>query len=63
MHAPKAATFLQVIKIRWGVTAHLTFMFFSFATNVIVSSMLITGGSDTVNALSVRDCFPDRAQS
>ncbi|KAL8287292.1 hypothetical protein RQP46_003744 [Phenoliferia psychrophenolica] len=52
MNAPHAHTFLEVVKARWGLAGHLTFGFFSFATNIIVSSMLITGGSATVNDLT-----------
>lgn len=61
MNAPKAATFLQVIRTRWGTAGHLTFMFFGLSTNLIVSSMLITGGSATVASLTgmstVAACF------
>lgn len=36
--APNAHTFLEMIYVRWGKTAHLTFMYFAIMTNVIVSS-------------------------
>lgn len=52
LNAPFAHTFLEVIGKRWGTTAHLVMMFFALATNVIVSSMLILGGSATVSALT-----------
>ncbi|KAJ6084346.1 hypothetical protein N7486_011146 [Penicillium sp. IBT 16267x] len=52
MNAPTAATFLQPIKVRWGTAMHLSCMFFAFVTNFLVSSMLIVGSSDTVNALT-----------
>ncbi|KAL8279184.1 hypothetical protein RQP46_008440 [Phenoliferia psychrophenolica] len=52
INAPHAHTFLEVIKCRWGKVAHFTFGFFGFATNIIVSSMLITGGSATVTDLT-----------
>ena len=42
--APNAHTFLEIIKVRWGKTAHLVFLFFGLAANVIVSAMLLLGG-------------------
>ena len=30
--------FLEIIRARWGTVAHITFLFFGLATNVIVSS-------------------------
>jgi Na+/proline symporter len=37
---------------RWGNVAHGVFLFFGLATNIIVSSMLVLGGSATVTALT-----------
>lgn len=50
--APKAHTVLEVVRCRWGTKAHIVFGFFCFATNLIVTSMLILGGASVVNALS-----------
>ena len=50
--APKAHTFLEIIRARWGTSAHIVFTVFAFLTNVIVTSMLILGGSATVGALT-----------
>lgn len=50
--APTAHTFLEIIRARWGTPAHLVFTFFAFLTNIIVTSMLILGGSAVVNALT-----------
>lgn len=50
--APNAHTFLEVIKARFGTAAHITFMVFGLVTNILVSLMLIVGGSATVNALT-----------
>lgn len=50
--APTAHTFLEIIQARWGAVAHAVFLFFALATNIIVSSMLILGGSAVVNALT-----------
>ncbi|KAI0281759.1 urea transporter [Russula aff. rugulosa BPL654] len=61
LNAPYAHTWLEIIHARWGRTAHFIFMFFGLATNVIVSSMLILGGSATVNSLTgmntIAACF------
>ena len=37
-HAPHCHTFVEIIRVRWGKFAHLTFLFFGLATNIIVSS-------------------------
>lgn len=52
LNAPHAHTWLEIVAARWGTVAHMVFMFFGLATNVIVSSMLILGGSATVNSLT-----------
>ncbi|KAF7377971.1 Urea transporter [Mycena sanguinolenta] len=61
MNAPYAHTWLEVVGARWGKTAHLVFMFFGLATNIIVSSMLVLGGSATVTDLTgmntIAACF------
>lgn len=50
--APTAHTFLEIVRARWGTAAHLVFTVFGFLTNIIVTSMLILGGSSTVHALT-----------
>ncbi|RDX54444.1 urea transporter [Lentinus brumalis] len=61
LNAPHAHTWLEIVAARWGTFAHLVFMFFGLATNIIVSSMLILGGSATVTALTgmhtIAACF------
>ncbi|KAG8830533.1 hypothetical protein FRC17_004740 [Serendipita sp. 399] len=61
LNAPNAHTFLEIIGERWGKVAHLIFLFFGLATNIVVSSMLCLGGSATVTALSgmntIAACF------
>lgn len=42
----------EIVKARWGKTAHLTFLFFAFCANIIVTSMLLLGGAATVEALT-----------
>ncbi|KAK4227376.1 Sodium:solute symporter family-domain-containing protein [Podospora fimiseda] len=50
--APNAHTYLEVIKARYGTIGHIVFMVFGLVTNILVSLMLIVGGSATVNALT-----------
>ncbi|KAK8061685.1 hypothetical protein PG994_008051 [Apiospora phragmitis] len=50
--APHGHTFLEVIRARYGTVAHVVFMVFGLATNILVSLMLIVGGSATVSALT-----------
>jgi Na+/proline symporter len=51
-HAPTAHTLLEIVQARWGTVAHLVFMFFACVTNLLVSAMLVLGGSAVVNALT-----------
>ncbi|KAF8249796.1 Na+/solute symporter [Wilcoxina mikolae CBS 423.85] len=50
--APNAHTFLEVIRARYGVYAHVTFMVFGLFTNILVTAMLLTGGSAVVTSLT-----------
>lgn len=52
LNAPYAHTWLEIVYTRWGAVAHSVFLFFGLATNVIVSSMLVLGGSATVTDLT-----------
>jgi len=52
LNAPRAHTFLEVIRVRWGKTAHIVFLCFSLVTSLLVSAMLVTGGSATVTDLT-----------
>jgi len=53
--AKTAHTVCEIVLARWGKAAHLTFLFFCFLTNIIVTSMLLLGGAATVNALTGMD--------
>ncbi|CAG8561758.1 14736_t:CDS:2 [Funneliformis caledonium] len=59
--APNAHTFLEIIYVRYGKGTHIVFLFFGLATNVIVTAMLLLGGSAVVNALTgvniIASCF------
>lgn len=50
--APYAHTVCEIVKARWGTSAHIVFLFFCFLTNIIVTAMLLLGGSAVVNALT-----------
>jgi Na+/proline symporter len=45
-------TFLEVIKARYGTEAHLVFTVFGLMTNILVTAMLLTGGSAVVSSLT-----------
>ncbi|KAI4198994.1 MAG: hypothetical protein LQ350_004910 [Teloschistes chrysophthalmus] len=50
--APNAHTFLEVIRARYGVYTHVVFIIFGLMTNVLVTAMLLTGGSAVVTSLT-----------
>ncbi|KAF8622309.1 hypothetical protein AX15_007118 [Amanita polypyramis BW_CC] len=52
LNAPYAHTWLEIVGVRWGRVAHIVFMFFGFSTNIIVSAMLVLGGSAIVTNLT-----------
>jgi len=52
IRAPNAHTFLEMIKVRWGTCAHMTFLFFGLSANLIVSAMLLLGGCSVFNAVA-----------
>ena len=49
---PAIHTMLEIVVVRWGQTAHMTFLFFGLLTCLIVTAMLILGGAATINALT-----------
>ena len=50
--APFAHTFLEVVRARYGRASHIVFITFCLGTNVLVTSILLTGGSAVVHSLS-----------
>ncbi|KAI4750378.1 sodium symporter family protein [Aureobasidium sp. EXF-3400] len=50
--APNARTFLEIIRVRYGTIAHLSFMFFSLASNILVVSSILIGGAAAINSLT-----------
>lgn len=59
--APNAHTFLEVIRTRYGSVTHVVYIVFGLVTNILVTSMLLTGGSAVVTFLTgvptVAACF------
>lgn len=52
LRAPTCHTFLEIIRARWGQTAHIVFLIFAIVTNLIVTSLLILGSSSVVSYLT-----------
>ncbi|KAJ5656948.1 hypothetical protein N7507_008898 [Penicillium longicatenatum] len=50
--APNAHTFLEVIRARYGTTVHVVFIVFCLMTNILVTAMLLTGGSAVMTSLT-----------
>ncbi len=53
--APNAHTFLEIIRARFGNSSHKVFLVFALMTNMIVTAMLLLGGSAVVNGLTGMD--------
>lgn len=53
--APSAHTFLEIIRARYGNGSHKVFLIFALTTNMIVTAMLLLGGSAVVNGLTGMD--------
>ena len=52
MIAPYCHTYLEIVQARYGNTPHFIFVTYGLVTNLIVSSMLLLGGSAVVNAFT-----------
>ncbi|KAF2099950.1 Na+/solute symporter [Rhizodiscina lignyota] len=50
--APGAHTFPEIVLVRHGHVAHITYLFMGLATNMLVGACLVLGGSQVVAALS-----------
>lgn len=50
--APNAHTFLEVIHARYGTVVHVVFIVFCLMTNILVTAMLLTGGSAVLTTLT-----------
>lgn len=51
-NAPGAHTFPEIVLSRHGKAAHLIYLFYGWATNMLVGACLVLGGSQVVAALS-----------
>lgn len=51
-NAPRCHTFLEIVYARYGTATHIIFICFALATNILVASQLLLGGSAVVTALT-----------
>jgi len=51
-NAPRCHTFLEIVQKRYGTVTHIIFICFALATNILVASQLLLGGSAVVTALT-----------
>lgn len=51
-HAPGAHTMPEIVLARHGKVAHLTYLYYGLATNMLVGACLVLGGAQVVNALT-----------
>ncbi|KAF2622844.1 urea active transporter [Macroventuria anomochaeta] len=50
--APNAHTFLEAVRARYGTATHFVYITFGLFTNILVTAMLLTGGSAVVSSLT-----------
>jgi urea-proton symporter len=50
--APRAHTVVEIIHVRYGKYGHFVYLFYSVATNILVTAMLLLGGAGAVSALT-----------
>ncbi|KAF2258220.1 Na+/solute symporter [Lojkania enalia] len=50
--APNAHTFLEAVRARYGSYTHFVYIVFGLFTNILVTAMLLTGGSAVVTSLT-----------
>ncbi|CCE72652.1 Piso0_000242 [Millerozyma farinosa CBS 7064] len=50
--APGAHTYLEIVRQRYGTATHAVMLFFGIAANILVTAMLLSGGSAVVNDLT-----------
>ncbi|KAI5953558.1 DUR3 [Candida jiufengensis] len=48
LRAPAARTYLEIVRARYGTTTHIVYIFWGLFTNILVTAMLLTGGSAAV---------------
>jgi Na+/proline symporter len=52
LNAPNAHTYLEIMRVRYGRTTHKVYLFFALTCNILVTSMLLLGGSAVVSSLT-----------
>jgi Na+(H+)/acetate symporter ActP len=50
--APNAHTFLEVVQARYGKLTHFVYITFGLMTNILVTAMLLAGGSAVASSLT-----------
>ena len=50
--APNAHTYLEIVKARYGTIGHSVYLFYALATNILVTAMLITSGSEVFSKIT-----------
>ncbi|CAN9184030.1 unnamed protein product [Alternaria alternata] len=50
--APHAHTFLEAVRARYGKATHFVYITFGLFTNILVTAMLLTGGSAVISSLT-----------
>ena len=56
-NAPGAHTFPEIVYARHGKFAHITYLFFGLATNMLVGACLVLGGAQVVEALTGQNVY------
>ncbi|THH05204.1 hypothetical protein EW145_g4967 [Phellinidium pouzarii] len=54
-NANGARTFLEIVRTRFGSPAHIMFLFYALFTSLMVSAILLLGGSASISALTGMD--------
>ena len=49
---PNTHSLCEIVRIRWGYSTHKVFLFFAMLSNIIVTGMLLLGGSAVLEALT-----------
>lgn len=50
--APQVHSYLELVRVKFGVLHHLTYMFFALATNILVCSSVLLGGAAAINSIT-----------
>lgn len=52
MHLTLHQTFLEAVRARYGQATHFVYIIFGLFTNILVTAMLLTGGSAVISSLT-----------